>query len=158
MVWLPPFRKWGRWYAERQSDLILSNFKLFTCTLFRVQYLCLVFTCICTISHIWLKCSVDSHLIHCPTLLFLWRFLLQLVGILLEDIVTKQPKVEMSEQQHTFYCQELGTLLMCLIHIFKSGRWIPEVLVSDSMPSCTLYLGCRTMLPSGRLAKMLCWW
>ena len=28
----------------------------------------------------------------------------------------------MSEQQHTFYCQELGTLLMCLIHIFKSGR------------------------------------
>lgn len=49
------------------------------------------------------------------------RFLLQLVGILLEDIVTKQPRVEMSEQQHTFYCQELGTLLMCLIHIFKSG-------------------------------------
>ena len=30
----------------------------------------------------------------------------------------------MSEQQHTFYCQELGTLLMCLIHIFKSGRCI----------------------------------
>ena len=28
----------------------------------------------------------------------------------------------MSEQQHTFYCQELGTLLMCLIHVFKSGR------------------------------------
>ncbi|KAF7469065.1 hypothetical protein GHT09_019711 [Marmota monax] len=51
------------------------------------------------------------------------RFLLQLVGILLEDIVTKQPKVEMSEQQHTFYCQELGTLLMCLIHIFKSGMF-----------------------------------
>nr|XP_023494236.1 huntingtin isoform X3 [Equus caballus] len=51
------------------------------------------------------------------------RFLLQLVGILLEDIVTKQLKVEMSEQQHTFYCQELGTLLMCLIHIFKSGMF-----------------------------------
>lgn len=50
------------------------------------------------------------------------RFLLQLVGILLEDIVTKQLRVEVSEQQHTFYCQELGTLLMCLIHIFKSGR------------------------------------
>lgn len=49
------------------------------------------------------------------------RFLLQLVGILLEDIVTKQLRVDMSEQQHTFYCQELGTLLMCLIHIFKSG-------------------------------------
>lgn len=52
---------------------------------------------------------------------FLRRFLLQLVGILLEDIVTKQLRVDMSEQQHTFYCQELGTLLMCLIHIFKSG-------------------------------------
>uniref|UniRef100_A0A8I6A113 Huntingtin n=1 Tax=Rattus norvegicus TaxID=10116 RepID=A0A8I6A113_RAT len=51
------------------------------------------------------------------------RFLLQLVGILLEDIVTKQLKVDMSEQQHTFYCQELGTLLMCLIHIFKSGMF-----------------------------------
>ncbi|XP_019513502.1 PREDICTED: huntingtin isoform X6 [Hipposideros armiger] len=51
------------------------------------------------------------------------RFLLQLVGILLEDIVTKQLKVEMSDQQHTFYCQELGTLLMCLIHIFKSGMF-----------------------------------
>lgn len=53
---------------------------------------------------------------------FLSRFLLQLVGILLEDIVTKQLKVDMNEQQHTFYCQELGTLLMCLIHIFKSGN------------------------------------
>ncbi|XP_068926815.1 huntingtin isoform X1 [Petaurus breviceps papuanus] len=51
------------------------------------------------------------------------RFLLQLVGVLLEDIVTKQLKVEMTEQQHTFYCQELGTLLMCLIHIFKSGMF-----------------------------------
>lgn len=54
----------------------------------------------------------------------LCRFLLQLVGILLEDIVTKRLRVEVSEQQHTFYCQELGTLLMCLIHIFKSGRCI----------------------------------
>lgn len=53
---------------------------------------------------------------------FFLRFLLQLVGILLEDIVTKQLKVDMNEQQHTFYCQELGTLLMCLIHIFKSGN------------------------------------
>ncbi|XP_040093581.1 huntingtin [Oryx dammah] len=51
------------------------------------------------------------------------RFLLQLVGVLLEDIVTKQLRVEVSEQQHTFYCQELGTLLMCLIHIFKSGTF-----------------------------------
>ncbi|XP_066242929.1 huntingtin isoform X4 [Saccopteryx leptura] len=51
------------------------------------------------------------------------RFLLQLVGILLEDIVTKQLRVDMSEQQHTFYCQELGTLLMCLIHVFKSGMF-----------------------------------
>uniref|UniRef100_A0A8D0TIT0 Huntingtin n=1 Tax=Sus scrofa TaxID=9823 RepID=A0A8D0TIT0_PIG len=51
------------------------------------------------------------------------RFLLQLVGILLEDIVTKRLRVEVSEQQHTFYCQELGTLLMCLIHIFKSGMF-----------------------------------
>ncbi|XP_074848498.1 huntingtin isoform X2 [Carettochelys insculpta] len=51
------------------------------------------------------------------------RFLLQLVGILLEDIAIKQLKVDMSEQQHTFYCQELGTLLMCLIHIFKSGMF-----------------------------------
>lgn len=40
----------------------------------------------------------------------------------MEDIVTKQLRVEVSEQQHTFYCQELGTLLMCLIHVFKSGR------------------------------------
>uniref|UniRef100_A0A8C0WEB4 Huntingtin n=1 Tax=Castor canadensis TaxID=51338 RepID=A0A8C0WEB4_CASCN len=51
------------------------------------------------------------------------RFLLQLVGVLLEDIVTKRLKVEVSEQQLTFYCQELGTLLMCLIHIFKSGMF-----------------------------------
>ena len=50
------------------------------------------------------------------------RFLLQLVGVLLEDISSKQVKVDMSEQQHTFYCQQLGTLLMCLIHIFKSGE------------------------------------
>ncbi|XP_051784194.1 huntingtin isoform X2 [Erpetoichthys calabaricus] len=51
------------------------------------------------------------------------RFLIQLVGILLEDISTKQLKVDMNEQQHTFYCQQLGTLLMCLIHIFKSGMF-----------------------------------
>ncbi|KAM4708326.1 huntingtin [Discoglossus pictus] len=51
------------------------------------------------------------------------RFLLQLVGILLEDIVNKELKVEVTEQQHTFYCQQLGTLLMCLIHIFKSGMF-----------------------------------
>uniref|UniRef100_A0AAY4AQL9 Huntingtin n=1 Tax=Denticeps clupeoides TaxID=299321 RepID=A0AAY4AQL9_9TELE len=51
------------------------------------------------------------------------RFLLQLVGVLLEDISTKQVKVDMTEQQHTFYCQQLGTLLMCLIHIFKSGMF-----------------------------------
>uniref|UniRef100_A0A6I8NFD9 Huntingtin n=1 Tax=Ornithorhynchus anatinus TaxID=9258 RepID=A0A6I8NFD9_ORNAN len=51
------------------------------------------------------------------------RFLLQLVGILLEDIVTKRLRVDLNEQQHTFYCQELGTLLMCLIHIFKSGTF-----------------------------------
>ncbi|XP_054855013.1 huntingtin isoform X2 [Eublepharis macularius] len=51
------------------------------------------------------------------------RFLLQLVGILLEDITTKHLNVDMNEQQHTFYCQELGTLLMCLIHTFKSGMF-----------------------------------
>lgn len=51
------------------------------------------------------------------------RFLLQLVGVLLDDIASKQVKVDMSEQQHTFYCQQLGTLLMCLIHIFKSGAY-----------------------------------
>ncbi|XP_077136171.1 huntingtin isoform X3 [Ranitomeya variabilis] len=51
------------------------------------------------------------------------RFLLQLVGILLEDIVHKELKVDLSDQQHTFYCQQLGTLLMCLVHIFKSGTF-----------------------------------
>ncbi|XP_029601152.1 huntingtin isoform X1 [Salmo trutta] len=51
------------------------------------------------------------------------RFLLQLVGVMLEDISTRQVKVDMTEQQHTFYCQQLGTLLMCLIHIFKSGMF-----------------------------------
>ncbi|XP_078417320.1 huntingtin isoform X4 [Cetorhinus maximus] len=51
------------------------------------------------------------------------RFLLQMVGILLEDIVNKQLKVDMNEQQHSFYCQQVGTLLMCLIHIFKSGMF-----------------------------------
>ncbi|NXY84945.1 HD protein, partial [Alcedo cyanopectus] len=60
------------------------------------------------------------------------RFLLQLVGILLEDIVTKQLKVDMNEQQHTFYCQELGTLLMCLIHIFKSGRMFRRITAAAS--------------------------
>ncbi|XP_056135883.1 huntingtin [Lampris incognitus] len=51
------------------------------------------------------------------------RFLLQLVGVLLDDISSRQVKVDMTEQQHTFYCQQLGTLLMCLIHIFKSGMF-----------------------------------
>lgn len=63
------------------------------------------------------------------------RFLLQLVGILLEDIVTKQLRVDMSEQQHTFYCQELGTLLMCLIHIFKSGGCLPCPRLRERVPS-----------------------
>ncbi|XP_075400754.1 huntingtin isoform X2 [Tenrec ecaudatus] len=66
--------------------------------------------------------SEGRHAKHLPEETFS-RFLLQLVGILLEDIVTKQLKVDMTEQQHTFYCQELGTLLMCLIHIFKSGTF-----------------------------------
>ncbi|XP_072319514.1 huntingtin isoform X14 [Eucyclogobius newberryi] len=51
------------------------------------------------------------------------RFLLQLVGVLLDDVSTRQIKVDITEQQHTFYCQQLGTLLMCLIHIFKSGMF-----------------------------------
>lgn len=50
------------------------------------------------------------------------RFLLQLVGVLLDDISTRRVKVDITEQQHTFYCQQLGTLLMCLIHVFKSGE------------------------------------
>lgn len=66
------------------------------------------------------RCYIDSFSVDC--IHGFSRFLLQLVGILLEDIVTKQLKVDMNEQQHTFYCQELGTLLMCLIHIFKSGN------------------------------------
>lgn len=66
------------------------------------------------------RCCTASFSLDCIS--GFWRFLLQLVGILLEDIVTKQLKVDMNEQQHTFYCQELGTLLMCLIHIFKSGN------------------------------------
>uniref|UniRef100_A0A3B4FEU3 Huntingtin n=1 Tax=Pundamilia nyererei TaxID=303518 RepID=A0A3B4FEU3_9CICH len=57
-------------------------------------------------------------LLHLPS-----RFLLQLVGVLLDDISTRQVKVEITEQQHTFYCQQLGTLLMCLIHVFKSGMF-----------------------------------
>ncbi|XP_026159243.1 huntingtin isoform X3 [Mastacembelus armatus] len=51
------------------------------------------------------------------------RFLLQLVGVLLDDISSRQVKVDVTEQQHTFYCQQLGTLLMCLIHVFKSGMF-----------------------------------
>lgn len=50
------------------------------------------------------------------------RFLLQLVGVLLDDISSRRVKVDITEQQHTFYCQQLGTLLMCLIHVFKSGK------------------------------------
>uniref|UniRef100_A0A671P6T4 Huntingtin n=1 Tax=Sinocyclocheilus anshuiensis TaxID=1608454 RepID=A0A671P6T4_9TELE len=68
--------------------------------------------------------SPPEFLINTIINLFLFvRFLLQLVGVLLDDIATKQVKVDMSEQQHTFYCQQLGTLLMCLIHIFKSGMF-----------------------------------
>ncbi|XP_070228886.1 huntingtin isoform X1 [Bos mutus] len=81
------------------------------------------------------------------------RFLLQLVGVLLEDIVTKQLRVEVSEQQQTFYCQELGTLLMCLIHIFKSGAQKPAaqmeaggagsgLTVSITLPRAGLGLAC----------------
>ncbi|KAJ8336106.1 hypothetical protein SKAU_G00394490 [Synaphobranchus kaupii] len=51
------------------------------------------------------------------------RFLLQLVGVLLEDIAAKRVNLDLSVEQHTFYCQQLGTLLMCLIHIFKSGMF-----------------------------------
>ncbi|XP_077461108.1 huntingtin isoform X2 [Stigmatopora argus] len=51
------------------------------------------------------------------------RFLLQMVGVLLDEISSKRIKVDITEQQHTFYCQQLGTLLMCLIHIFKSGMF-----------------------------------
>ncbi|KAJ3614460.1 hypothetical protein NHX12_018032, partial [Muraenolepis orangiensis] len=40
-----------------------------------------------------------------------------------EETFARQVKVDMTEQQHTFYCQQLGTLLMCLIHIFKSGMF-----------------------------------
>lgn len=65
--------------------------------------------------------SFTALIITVMNLFFFVRFLLQLVGVLLDDIATKQVKVDMSEQQHTFYCQQLGTLLMCLIHIFKSG-------------------------------------
>ncbi|KAM4585009.1 huntingtin isoform 1-T1 [Odontesthes bonariensis] len=51
------------------------------------------------------------------------RFVLQLVGVLLDDISSRRVKVDITEQQHTFYCQQLGTLLMCLIHVFKSGMF-----------------------------------
>uniref|UniRef100_A0A672QEV7 Huntingtin-like n=1 Tax=Sinocyclocheilus grahami TaxID=75366 RepID=A0A672QEV7_SINGR len=77
--------------------------------------------------------SLSPYLLSCPTIRRLRDddpsppeappFLLQLVGVLLDDIATKQVKVEMSEHQHTFYCQQLGTLLMCLIHVFKSGMF-----------------------------------
>uniref|UniRef100_A0A669F0H0 Huntingtin n=1 Tax=Oreochromis niloticus TaxID=8128 RepID=A0A669F0H0_ORENI len=67
-------------------------------------------SCLCTFFHF--------SLFHLPS-----RFLLQLVGVLLDDISTRQVKVEITEQQHTFYCQQLGTLLMCLIHVFKSGMF-----------------------------------
>lgn len=98
----------------------------------------------------------SSHLIHHHPFPFLWRFLLQLVGILLEDIVTKQLKVEMSEQQHTFYCQELGTLLMCLIHIFKSGRCIRLVFVEYlHVPSLALYTQSIGTVPSSARSALL---
>ncbi|KAM5271600.1 huntingtin [Ctenodactylus gundi] len=95
------------------------------------------------------------------------RFLLQLVGILLEDIVTKQPKVDMSEQQHTFYCQELGTLLMCLVHIFKSGMFrritatATRLFTSDSADGSFYTLGSlnarvRAMVPT-HPALVLLW-
>ncbi|XP_063313793.1 huntingtin [Pelobates fuscus] len=67
--------------------------------------------------------NYDQNQIKAPPEETFSRFLLQLVGILLEDIVRKELKVDLSEQQHTFYCQQLGTLLMCLIHIFKSGTF-----------------------------------
>ncbi|XP_035282540.1 huntingtin-like isoform X3 [Anguilla anguilla] len=67
--------------------------------------------------------GVDGEPQKCPPEETLARFLLQLVGVLLEEISSKQVKVDMSEQQHTFYWQQLGTLLMCLIHIFKSGMF-----------------------------------
>jgi len=58
------------------------------------------------------------------------RFVLQLVGVLLDDISSRRVKVDITEQQHTFYCQQLGTLLMCLIHVFKSGEnWSFSILV-----------------------------
>uniref|UniRef100_A0A672GB75 Huntingtin n=1 Tax=Salarias fasciatus TaxID=181472 RepID=A0A672GB75_SALFA len=78
--------------------------------------------------------SLSPHLLSCHTIRHLFwpeppprsllcRFLLQLVGVLLDDISTRQVKVDITEQQHTFYCQQLGTLLMCLIHVFKSGMF-----------------------------------
>uniref|UniRef100_A0AAQ6A1J8 Huntingtin n=1 Tax=Amphiprion ocellaris TaxID=80972 RepID=A0AAQ6A1J8_AMPOC len=75
--------------------------------------------------------SLSPHLLSCHTIRRLHQqslspngqFLLQLVGVLLDDISTRQVKVDITEQQHTFYCQQLGTLLMCLIHVFKSGMF-----------------------------------
>uniref|UniRef100_A0A8C3A9Z9 Huntingtin n=1 Tax=Cyclopterus lumpus TaxID=8103 RepID=A0A8C3A9Z9_CYCLU len=80
--------------------------------------------------------SLTPHLLSCHTIRRLHQqnlspsdpptadtFLLQLVGVLLDDISSRQVKVDITEQQHTFYCQQLGTLLMCLIHVFKSGMF-----------------------------------
>ncbi|XP_051983247.1 huntingtin isoform X2 [Xyrauchen texanus] len=71
------------------------------------------------------------------------RFLLQLVGVLLDDIATKEVKVDMSEQQHTFYCQQLGTLLMCLIHIFKSGMFRRITAAGSRLLKAEGVEGCR---------------
>lgn len=49
----------------------------------------------------------------------------------------------MSEQQQTFYCQELGTLLMCLIHIFKSGRCTALAWLERLCPALPTHPACR---------------
>ncbi|KAF6723879.1 Huntingtin, partial [Oryzias melastigma] len=73
------------------------------------------------------------------------RFLLQLVGVLLDDISSRRVKVEITEQQHTFYCQQLGTLLMCLIHVFKSGMFrritaaASRLLKAESAPEANFF-------------------
>lgn len=74
----------------------------------------------------------------CFYLIYFWnlvvfRFLLQLVGVLLDDISSRRVKVDITEQQHTFYCQQLGTLLMCLIHVFKSGEPISLILFFNNI-------------------------
>ncbi|XP_010770173.1 huntingtin [Notothenia coriiceps] len=68
-------------------------------------------------SHVPFTCPLHMSPLPSP------RFLLQLVGVLLDDISSRQVKVDITEQQHTFSCQQLGTLLMCLIHVFKSGMF-----------------------------------